>query len=92
MASSLSTTLEVSGIFLFLIVPALIMKQWWLAGMFFVFGLCFGIGEALSVHFSGLSISQHFWALRDISYGKALIVAICMQIAWAFLIIHFMVK
>jgi hypothetical protein len=92
MASSLTTTLEISGIFIFLIVPALIMKQYWLAGMFFVFGMCFGIGEALSVQFSGLSISQHFWVLRDASYIKALIVAICMQIAWTLLIVHFMVK
>jgi hypothetical protein len=90
--NSLITTLEVSGIFLFLIVPALIMKQYWLAGMFFVFGLCFGIGEGLSVHFSGLSISQHVWILREQSYIKALILVICMQIAWSLLIAHFIIK
>ena len=90
--SKLLTTLQVSGIFLFLIVPALIYKQWWLAGMFFVFGLCFGIGEALAIKFSGLSLSQHFWVLRQANYGGALTVAICMVIAWTLLILHFMVK
>jgi len=90
--NKLLTALNVGAIFLFLLGPALFFKQYWLAGVFFAFGLCFGIIEGLSVKFSGLSVSQHFWALRDAHYGSALTVAICMVIAWAFLIGHFMIK
>lgn len=85
-------SLLVGGIFAFLILPALIYKQGWLALVFLVFGLCFGLIEFLSVKFTGLSVSQHFWALRGENYRHALTIAICMLIAWLFLLAHFMVK
>jgi hypothetical protein len=90
--SKLLTTIQISTLFALLIIPAIIYKQYWLAGMFFVFGVCFGIGEALAVKFTGLSISQHFWLLKDTNFQGALIVSICMLIAWIILLIHFMVK
>lgn len=88
----LLTFFQVGAIFLFLWLPALLTKQWWLFLMFFGFGLVFGIVELLAIKMSGLSISQHLWALREENYWKAMFVAICMAIGWGFLIYHFMVK
>lgn len=90
--AKLLTIIEISTLFLLLIVPAIIYRQYWLAGMFFIFGLVFGIGEVLAIKFTGLSISQQFWQLRDVAYGEALIVTCSMLIAWLLLLTHFMVK
>lgn len=85
-------TLEIVVMFLLLIIPALIYKQWWLAGLFVVCGLALGVAEYLSIQHTGHSISQQFWSLAKTHKGKAITIVSCMAAAWALLIIHFIVR
>ena len=83
--------LPVIGIFIFLVGPSIIFRQWWLCAVFTVFGLCFGVIEAIANKFTGKTVSQHFWALKDKNKKAALIIVSCMVIAWGLLIFHFWV-
>lgn len=72
----------------FLILPAL-FGQWWLFGVFLLFFFCFGIVEFLAVKFTGKSVSQKFWALKEKNKTAAWIIVIGMLLAWLALLIHF---
>lgn len=85
-------TIEIVLMFLLLIVPNLIYRQWWLAGTCLLFFICFVIVELLCIHFTGMSISQHFWVLLHDHKEKAYWIAGCMFIGFVFLIIHFVVR
>ena len=72
----------------FLIPPAL-FGQWWLFGVFMLFFVCFGIVEFLAVKFTGKSVSQKFWQLKEKNKAAAWIVVIGMLLAWLALLWHF---
>ena len=84
------SALPIILLFLSLIVPAAIYQQWWLMGVFFVFGLCFGVIELIATKVSGKTVSQHFWALKDRNKTAAYTIAGFMIFAWSMLILHFL--
>ena len=81
--------LPIIVLFGLLLGPAAYFGQWWLFAVFLAFGLIFGIIEVVSIKVSGKSVSQHFWALKDKSPRKAIIILVCMVVAWGLLILHF---
>ncbi len=89
--SQLITILQIGSVMLLLSVPAFLTKQWWMLYMFLGFGIVFGITEVSSIMRTGLSISQHFWLLKQTNPKDALIVALSLALGWAILIYHFMV-
>lgn len=86
------SSLPIIILFLLFLVPSAMFGQWWLFSVFLVFGLVFGVIEAIANKVSGNTVSQHFWALRSENKTKALIIIICMILAWACLIFHFWVQ
>ena len=72
-----------------LLIPSAIFKQWWLFAVFMVFFVCFGLIEWLAVKFSGMSVSQHFWAFSLQNKTGAIIILVCMLISWLSLLWHF---
>lgn len=88
--TQLITILQIGSIFLLLLIPTFLTKQWWLFSLFVGFGIVFGIVEITAIVKSGLSISQHFWVLKQTNFKDALIIAISMVLGWSILIYHFM--
>lgn len=84
--------LEIVGMFLCLLVPTLIYRQWWLAGMFLLVGVCFIAAELLCIHYTGVTISQHFWSLAKEHKGKAITIVCFMAAAMTLLILHFIAR
>lgn len=82
-------SLPIIILFLSLIVPAAIFGQYWLLAVFLIFGLIFGVVEAVANKFSGNTVSQHFWAFRRENKKGAAIIIVFMIIAWGCLIYHF---
>ena len=74
------------------LIPTALLKQWWLFGTFALFFVCFGIVELLAIHFSGHTVSQHFWALKDVNPVGAWVIVGGMLIGWLALLWHFMGK
>ena len=72
------------------LIPTALFKHWWLFATFAVFFVCFGVVEALSVHFTGKSISQKFWSLKKTNPKAAWIIIGGMAIGWIALLLHFM--
>lgn len=83
------SSLPIIILFLSLLIPAALFGQWWLFIVFLVFGICFGLIEFISDKLSGMTVSQHFWALKKSNKKGALIITIFMVLAWAMLIFHF---
>jgi hypothetical protein len=75
----------------FLAIPAA-FRQWWLFLVFLLFFICFGTVEVIANKVSGMTVSEHFWALRDKSKVSAIVIAVNMLVAWLALLWHFMVK
>ena len=86
--ASILEILNILGIFMFLVVPAVLFHQYWLAGVFVVFGLCFGLIEFLADKFTGSTVSQKFWGLIKENKKKAIIILGSMLIAWILLLLH----
>jgi len=74
------------------LIPSALFGQWWLFGVFMLFFVCFGIVELLAVKFTGETVSQKFWKLRDKNKGKAWIVVIGMLVGWLALLYHFIIQ
>ena len=72
------------------LVPTAIFGQWWLFGTFALFFVCFGIVELLAVKFTGKTVSQHFWKLRERNKIAAWIICGGMLVGWLALLFHFM--
>jgi hypothetical protein len=77
---------------LFMIVPAIIYKQYFLALAFIIFGLVFGFMEFLANYYTGKTVSQHLWILQDVKAYKAYIVVAGMYLGWMFLLTHLLVR
>jgi len=75
-----------------LLVPVAIIGQWWLFWTFCIFFICFGIVEAVAVARTNQTVSQHFWEYSKKHKTGAIIVLVCMQIAWAALLWHLACK
>jgi len=71
------------------LIPAWIFKQKWLFRVFLVFFVVFGLIEWWAVTATDMSVSQHFWALKDNNRGGALAVLIGMAVGWTALLWHF---
>ena len=71
------------------LVPTAIFKQWRLFGVFAVFFACFGLCEWLSVAQTGMSISQHFWALDEAKPAAGWAIVGGMALGWVALLVHF---
>lgn len=84
--------LGVAAIFVFLLGPAIIFEQYWLAAVFGVFGLCFGVIEFVAVKATGYSVSQHFWIWSRDNKKRAWILLAGMFIGWVFLLYHLAFK
>lgn len=89
--NQLITVLQIGSIFVLLLLPAFLTKQWWLFTLFIGFGIAFGIVEITAIVKSGLSISQHFWVLKETHPKDAIVVTSSMALGWSILIYHFMV-
>lgn len=87
--SKFLSALPIVVLFLCLLVPSALYRQWWLFSVFMVFGLIFGAIEVISIKVSGLSVSQHFWELKSKDPRGALTIIIGMIVAWASLLYHF---
>ena len=68
--------------------PALWVHQYWLAFVFAVFFLCFGLVEWMAVKKTGRSVSQQFWAYSEHHRFGAVCVLGGMAIAWIALLMH----
>ena len=68
-------------------VPAILFQQYWLAAVFGVFFLCFGVIEILAVRITGKSVSQKVWQLP---MWKRVVLVVGMAIAWSSLLLHFL--
>jgi hypothetical protein len=86
--SSILEIIFVAGMFLLLLVPSAIFGQWWLFLVFMVFGIIFGLIEWIAKSKTGKTVSQHFWDFSKKHKVKAIIILVCMFIAWVFLLIH----
>jgi len=84
------SALPIVILFLSLIVPAAVFRQWWLMIVFLVFGICFGVVEVVALKVSGKTVSQHFWALKDKNKSAAYTIVGFMILAWSMLILHFL--
>jgi len=84
--------LPVIGVFVFLMGPAVYFHQYWLALVFLVFGICFGLIELIAIKVTGKTVSKHFWEFRDTHPKSAWLIAISMILAWSCLIFHFMIQ
>jgi hypothetical protein len=71
------------------LIPTALFKQWRLFSVFAVFFAVFGLLEWLSVAQTGMSISQHFWALDNVNPAAGWWIVGGMAIGWAALLIHF---
>ena len=81
----------------FLVVPFVIVKLWWWAGMMAFIGATVGVTELLAKIFTGRTISQRFWywsIYKDPSTGKkpnvwkAWTVIGCLCVGWGSLMLH----
>jgi hypothetical protein len=70
--------------------PPAIWGQWWLFGVFLLFFMCFGVVELVAKAKTGMTVSQHFWALKKKNKFAAWTIAVCMLIAWLALLWHFL--
>lgn len=73
-------------------IPIILARQWWLAKVFGLFFVCFGLVEWWAVSSTGLSVSQHFWALSETNPAMGWFVIGGMGIAWLALLAHFAFK
>jgi len=73
-----------------LLVPAAVTSQWWLFAVFAVFFVCFGLIEWLAAVKSGKTVSQHFWEYKKHHPVGAMLVCLCMLVAWLALLAHFL--
>ena len=75
-----------------LLIPAAVVKQWWLFGVFAVFFVCFGLVEWLAVAKTNKTVSQHFWEYSKTHKTGAWVVLGFMVIAWFALLWHLAAK
>lgn len=71
------------------LVPTALFKQWRLFFVFLIFFAIFGLCEWASVAQTGMSISQHFWALDKVNPIAGWIMVGGMGIGWTALLVHF---
>jgi len=83
------SSLPIIILFLSLEVPCLIYGMYWQAITIFIFGICFGVTEVIADKVSGMTLSQHFWALKEKNRKGAIVITIGMILAWVMLLTHF---
>jgi fluoride ion exporter CrcB/FEX len=80
--------LFVIGFLCLLLVPFIVYKLWWWVGTLAIIAIILGSGEGISALITGRTLSQEFWKLSQENQMGAMIITICITIAWIFLLCH----
>lgn len=77
---------------LFMIIPSIIYKEYFLALAFIIFGLVFGFVEFLADFYTDMTVSQHLWKLIVEHQYKGVIILVGMLLGWICLILHLAIR